>query len=317
MGTTALLGRRSAGKTTFTCMCYSVADTLPWSTTFQPEITDETDILKILDDFISEKLLPPETPRRIWNLTSIPVVSRLYDEEILYVDCAGDIQMEALKEIYDNIEKKGRKGSLKLILSNISAREKNEELNDFVDSFILKKSFSRSQAKELGKIKADIKVKVKIAFVKSIFDANRLIVLVDGSELRNWQEGGTEGLYESLNIFTKIIEEIKFSKVAVVISKGHLFGVNKDNYKSRLEFIEREYLKKYPGTKSLINARFNRIKVFCVGVPSAGYKCEICKRFYPRESYYIERPWCCDIPTRETYTDINEIFGVEQIMNWL
>lgn len=325
MGTTALLGRRGAGKTTFTCMYSAVANIFPWPITMPLEGAEEdekNEIIRIVRDFVEEKLLPPETPSRIWNLTWIKKESFLTKKKIFYVDCAGDVQIEALKEIHDKIREGSGKDSLGEVLTEIFKKEGNDEFKKFVKNDILKKPFSISQSHALAEIKADIKAKVKIAFVKSILDSDRLIVLVDGAELRSHFEPDRtpEDLYDTLIYYSFIINAMRPFKVALVISKGHLFGVNKENYRDRLEEIRRDYIEKYPGTKQLLNAirgANSHLKIFCVGVPSAGYKCKICGRSYERVTHAGKRPSCCDTPTREIYTDRSEIFGVEKVINWI
>lgn len=330
MGTTALLGRRSAGKTTFTCMSDVVADARVRSVTMKSEGTKEDDIIKIKEDFVGEKLLPPGTPMGIWNLTMIKKETFLTKKKIFYVDCAGGVQMDALEKIYNGISEKRGRESLKEVLIKFAEKEAGE-LEEYVKGTILRKPISIRQAFELMEIEKDkvrvakekSEAKAKIAFIKSIIDSDSLIVLMDGEGLRGFYEEDrtSKGMFSSLTYYSFIIDIKRFSKVALVISKGHLFGVNKENYKDRLEEIRRNYIEKYPGTKQLLNAirgANSKYRLFCIGVPSSGYTCEKCEKIYEREPYR-KNPKCpeCGFPLREKYTDTSEIFGVKEVINWI
>lgn len=325
MGTIALLGRKSAGKTTFTCMSAVVADARLRSITMKSEGKEEDDIINIKEEFVEEKLFPPGTPQGIWNLTTMKKETFLTKKRIFYVDCAGGVQIDALEKIHNSREER-REEALKEVLIKIG-EEEGGKLEQYVKGNMLETSISIKQAFELMEIEKDEKakagVKAKIAFIKSIMDSNGLIVLVDGERLRglNKEIRTSNGGYTSLEYYSSVIDVKRFSKVAIVISKGHLFGVNKENYRDKLEKIRKDYIEKYPGTTQLLKAirdANSRYKLFCIGVPSGGYKCEKCEENYEGEDYK-KNPKCpeCKIPLREKYTDISEIFGVKEVINWI
>lgn len=325
MGTIALLGRKSAGKTTFTCMSAVVVDARLRSVTMKSEGQGEDDIINIKEEFVEEKLLPPGTPQGIWNLTTMKKETFLTKKRIFYVDCAGGVQIDALEKIHNSREERGEE-ALKEVLIKIG-EEEGGELEEYVKGNMLERAISIKQAFELMEIEKDEKakagVKAMIAFIKSIMDSNGLIVLVDGERLRGFNEEirTSNGGYGSLEYYSSVIDVKRFSKVAIVISKGHLFGVNKENYRDKLEEIRRDYIEKYPGTTQLLKAirdANSRHKLFCIGVPSAGYKCEKCKKSYESERYR-KNSMCpkCKIPLREKYTDTSEIFGVKEVINWI
>ncbi|MCK4307952.1 sulfite exporter TauE/SafE family protein [candidate division WOR-3 bacterium] len=304
--TVALLGMASAGKTTFTCMCNSEKlDFFLDSMDFvDRQSGGKNKMIEARKEFEEDKLFPVSTPEVEWSLVIMERETRLTKDRVLYVDCSGAQQ----KKIFEDLQKKHfESDALKKVLGEYISDLGVEE-----QSMLMSKPISTDLCSILEKKGG---MDLKIAFIKCIMDSDRLIILVDGGELREHHEDKKiQYLFDSMTYYASIIRSLKPRKVAIVVSKGDKFGVNDKNYNERIKTV-RDYFNNSPGANQLIKAIksvYNSdYEFFSVGVPSDGFICKKCNEDCDEGE---KCPSCGEKP-REKHA--SKIFGVKEVINWI
>lgn len=318
--TIILLGQKGAGKTIFTYMLYAVSKDISIET-----IANKSNYYDELGKFVDDKSFPSGTSMGTWNFIMMCKKTFLTEKNIFYVDCAGGIQEDILEKIYNNGDYRKFK-HLENILKK-TCKNVGGELEEYVNNKMLKKPISIEQITHLrdcdkGNSHNDGD-KATIAFIKLIINSNKLIILVDGYELLvyfNKEHEKLNNMYTRFLRYGSVINLKKFSKVAIVITKGHLFGANKENYLDKIEVIREKYIEKCGGTIKLledIKQVRSKYKLFCIGVPSAECVCENCDCEIKHSENHSKCPNCNTYLPCEKYTHENEIFGVNDVINWI
>ena len=307
--TVALLGMASAGKTTFACICDSekLGFNLDSMDFVGRAFVVKNKIGEARKEFEEDKLFPVSTPENEWSLVIMERETRLTKDRVLYVDCSGAQQ----KKIFEDLQKKRfEKDPLKEVL-----REYISDLGEDEQSHLeplLSKPISTDLYSGLAK---EGGMDLKILFIKCIMDSDRLIILVDGGELREHYEAKKiQYLSDSMTYYASIIKLLRPRKVAIVVSKGDKFGVNDKNYNERIKIV-RDYFDNSPGANRLIDtikSVYNsNYEFFSVGVPSDGFICKKCNK----DCDDGEKCSSCGEKPREKHA--SKIFGVKEVINWI
>jgi len=314
----ALVGGAGAGKTTFACMC---------------DDEEKGIIAEGLTDYFADvkwrfKLgeLPERTDPPVWDFVTIKQETLFRKWKISCVDCAGEVQNEILKSLYD-LSKEWKAGSKKKEnpfskIVDETLDGESDELKDYVRGNIKKPipEWARRLQKKKGEdgyvyrlVDSNIP---KILFSMTLKDADRFIFTVDGVYLEKYwtwlqkrkslddmdrrkiESDITEYLYNPLVYYGAILYlnrgvlKRAAKKVAIIITKSYKFGVRKGQMKYEKEVIEKfnKFLKNVPELKEEL--RWTQWKVKCVGVPGV----EGMKR---------------------RHQGLDQIFGVEEVIDWL
>lgn len=297
----ALIGHGDVGKTTFACMCRSIGSfTLNSYSNYLEEAISE---------FMINDRLPQSTKLIDWDIGRIERETLFNKCSINFIDCAGQLQkdiFEELKLLARDIRFKNEKIDFgkpaKNILTDIPSdiiynvlKSFNKPISQWID--ILPHLEKLSDSDEFN---VNDTIIPKLFFLKIFKDANKLILAINGDWLQEWEndEYKRSQLFAQFNDYSDLLylKKKNVNKVALMITKGYLFGIKKANISNRpkkdVDKKFKKFLEEY-GTqmKKELNG-VGKWKSFFVGVPS-----------HP------------DDPQK--HAGKNEIFGVEELINWL
>jgi len=297
----ALIGHGDVGKTTFACMCRSTGSfTLNSYSNYLEKASRE---------FMINDLLPQSTKLIDWDIGRIERETLFNKCSINFIDCAGQLQkdiFEELKLLARDIAFKNEKIDFEKPAKNILTDLPSDIIYNVLESF--NKPISQwidilphlEKLSDSNEFNVDDTIIPKLFFLKFFKDANKLILAINGDWLQEWEidEYKRLQLFDQFNDYSDLLslKKKKVKKVALMITKGYLFGIKKANISNRptkdVDKKFKKFLKEYGNQMENELERVGRWKSFFVGVPS-----------HPDEP--------------QKHAGKNEIFGVEELNSWL
>lgn len=294
----ALIGHGESGKTTFACMC-SCIDGVRVS-------SSKGHIKLAVKNFNTNNDLPQGTEIRKWDIGIIERETVFRKLNIHFIDCSGQLQAVIYKQIHilaNDHKFKNKKIDYSLVLNYILKQSDRNTIDHIQKN--MKNPLTKwidimdTLSKEDSKYEIDEDEALpKIHFMKMFIDADILIFTINGGWLHDWNEKKKcqEDLYEQLNDYSVMASIKNKTKIALMFTQSHLFGLRKNDYSARLinqiydkfdEFIDKNKL----DFKEVLAGR--KVGKFCVGVPSS------------------------DDKSLNKHGGTDKIFGVEELIEWL